>query len=96
MAAGCADTYVDTVLSSEVRDVFKNGWKAREAGATISFEFTGGELAVMYRKSVKKPAPAAYAVIDGDEEQRIELDANSLSWNCFCIGKRLRKETSSI
>ncbi|MCR5234350.1 MAG: SGNH/GDSL hydrolase family protein [Lachnospiraceae bacterium] len=74
--AGSTDTYVDMVLGSEVRDVFKNGWKARETGATISFEFTGGELAVMYRKSVKKPAPVAYAVIDGDEEQRIELNAN--------------------
>ncbi len=73
--AGMAGS-ADTVWSSEVRDVFKNGWKARETGATISFEFTGGELAVMYRKSVKKPAPVAYAVIDGDEEQRIELDAN--------------------
>ena len=66
----------DPVLSSEVRDVFKNGWRASREGDAITFEFTGSELALMYRKSVNKPAPVAYAVIDGDEENRIRLDAN--------------------
>lgn len=66
----------DPVLSSEVRDVFKNGWHASKEGDSITFEFSGGELALMYRKSVNKPAPVAYAVIDGDEENRIRLDAN--------------------
>ena len=66
----------DPVLSSEVRDVFKNGWHASKEGDSITFEFSGSELALMYRKSVNKPAPVAYAVIDGDEENRIRLDAN--------------------
>ena len=66
----------DTVLSGEVRDVFKNGWHASDKGDSITFEFTGTELAVMYRKSVNKPAPVAYAVIDHDEEHRIRLDGN--------------------
>ena len=66
----------DTVLACEVRDVFKNGWKSRTEGDSICFSFTGTELAIMYRKSVKKPAPVAYAVIDGDERHRIRLDAN--------------------
>ena len=30
----------------------------------------------MYRQSVKKPAPVAYAVIDRDEDHKIKLDAN--------------------
>jgi lysophospholipase L1-like esterase len=66
----------DIVLSSEVRDVFKNGWRAAREGDSITFKFAGSELALMYRKSVNKPAPVAYAVIDGDEENRIRLDAN--------------------
>ena len=66
----------DPVLSSEVRDVFKNGWRTSREGDAITFEFTGSELALMYRKSVNKPAPVAYAVIDGDKENHIRLDAN--------------------
>ncbi|MCR5001416.1 MAG: SGNH/GDSL hydrolase family protein [Lachnospiraceae bacterium] len=66
----------DIVLSSEVRDVFRNGWHASKEGDSITFKFTGSELALMYRKSVNKPAPMAYAVIDDDEENRIRLDAN--------------------
>lgn len=66
----------DPVLSSEVRDVFKNGWHASKEGDSITFDFAGSELALMYRKSVNKPAPVAYAVIDDDEENRIRLDAN--------------------
>ena len=31
---------------------------------------------VQYRKSVKLPAPAALAVVDGDEEHAVRLDAN--------------------
>ncbi|MCR5507611.1 MAG: SGNH/GDSL hydrolase family protein, partial [Lachnospiraceae bacterium] len=41
----------DRVLSSEVRDVFKNGWTASKKGDSITFGFKGSELAVMYRKS---------------------------------------------
>ncbi len=66
----------DPVLSSEVRDVFKNGWRASKEGDSVIFEFTGSELALMYRRTVNKPAPVAYAVIDGDEENRIRLDGN--------------------
>ena len=70
------ETNDDPVLSSEVRDVFKNGWTASKKGDSISFEFAGTELSLMYRKTVNKPAPVAYAVIDGDEAGRIRLDAN--------------------
>lgn len=66
----------ENILSSEVRDVFKNGWKSSAKGASLSFEFSGTELSLMYRKSVKKPAPVAYAVIDDEKEHRIRLDAN--------------------
>lgn len=65
-----------TVYASNVRDVFKGGWIASEKGASITFTLTGSEIAIMYRKSVKKPAPIAYAVIDGDTKNRVELNAN--------------------
>ena len=65
-----------TVYASEVRDVFKGGWTASKKGASITFTLRGSEIAVMYRKSVKKPAPIACAVVDDDTENRVELNAN--------------------
>ena len=64
------------VCSSEVRDVFKNGWRAGRVGDSIEFKLQGSEIALMYRKSINKPAPVAYAILDGDEERKIKLDAN--------------------
>ena len=64
------------VLGSEARDVFKDGWTACAKGASITFRFYGKESGVMYRKSVKRPAPVAYAVIDGDTDHKTLLDAN--------------------
>jgi len=66
----------DNDLQNGVRDVFKNGWRSREKGAYIAFEFEGSELAVMYRKTVNKPAPIAYITVDNDQDKRIMLDAN--------------------
>lgn len=71
-----SDVSEDVVLSSGVRDVFKHGWRANASGSDIVFELEGGEIALMYRKSVVKPAPVAYAILDGDEAGRIRLDAN--------------------
>ena len=65
-----------TVYASEVRDVFKGGWTASKKGASITFTLRGSEIAVMYRKSVRKPAPIACAVVDNDAENRVELNAN--------------------
>ena len=65
-----------TVYASEVRDVFKGGWTASKKGASITFTLRGSEIAVMYRKSVKKPSPIACAVVDDDTENRVELNAN--------------------
>ena len=64
------------VKGSFVRDVFKNGWSAKESGATITFKVTGTEIGILYRKSKNKPAPVAYAILDGDEQNKTELDAN--------------------
>ena len=64
------------VKSSNVRDVFKNGWTSRKEGASITFKVKGSEIGILYRKTPNKPAPTAYAVLDGDSDNKILLDAN--------------------
>jgi len=66
----------DTSVQSNITEFFKNGWTASKEGDFIEFEIESSELAVQYRKSVKQPAPIAKVVIDGDEENKIILDAN--------------------
>ncbi len=66
----------DFSKQSGVRDVFKKGWYANEKNSSIVYHVTGSEIAVMYRKSVKQPAPVAVAVIDNDEVNAVVLDAN--------------------
>ncbi len=66
----------DTETQDGVRDVFKNGWYAGKKNDKILFEMEGSEIAVMYRKSVWQPAPIALAILDGDEENAVILDAN--------------------
>jgi len=59
------------------REFFKEGWTAAHVGDKISFEFDSCKcLAVQYRKSIHKPAPVAIAILDGDRENAIALDAN--------------------
>lgn len=66
----------DDTMQNDIREVFRKGWTASEEGAKIRFVIEGTELAVQYRKSVKKPAPLAKAVVDGREEEAVILDAN--------------------
>lgn len=66
----------DYAKQKGIRDLFKRGWKASKVGDGISFSFEGSELAIQYRKSVRRPAPIAEAVIDGDEKHPVILDAN--------------------
>jgi lysophospholipase L1-like esterase len=66
----------DLVKQERITDIFRNGWKAGKVGASIHFEVTGGMISVQYCKTVKRTAPVAKSVIDGDEEHAIILDAN--------------------
>lgn len=66
----------DLVTQERITDIFRNGFKARRIGDTIHFEVTGGMISVQYCKTIKRIAPIAKAVIDGDEENPIILDAN--------------------
>lgn len=72
----CDGFTADNTLKKYVNDMFRCGWTASEAGASIVFETEGTEIAVQYRKSVNRPAPVASAVVDGDEAGAVTLDAN--------------------
>lgn len=75
-APACEGFSADGALKKYVNDMFRRGWTANDQGAKICFEVEGTEIAVQYRKSVKHPAPVAIAVVDGDEERAVTLDAN--------------------
>lgn len=66
----------DETSQSGLTDVFKHGWVAREPGAAIVFEIEASEIAVQYRKSVKKPALSARVVLDGRQSESVLLDGN--------------------
>lgn len=72
----CEGFRADTALKKYVNDLFVRGWTASKEGAKIFFEIPGTEIAVQYRKSVNLPAPIAVAVVDDEEENAVELDAN--------------------
>ncbi|MCH5269404.1 MAG: SGNH/GDSL hydrolase family protein [Lachnospiraceae bacterium] len=72
----CQGFTPDTTEQSCVSDCFKKGWTASELGAKIVFEAEGSNLAVQYRKTVRKPAPIATLTIDGDTAHAVKLDAN--------------------
>ena len=61
---------------SGICDGFKKGWTGRKEGDAIIFYLTGGNLAVQYRKTIKKPAPSACAIVDDDERNAVVLDGN--------------------
>lgn len=70
------DWEADATPQRHVYEFFRNGFTATKKGAKITFEVKGSELALQYRKTVSLPAPIARAVVDGDKENAIVLDAN--------------------
>lgn len=74
--AVCKGFTADPTLKKYVNDMFCNGWTASKNDDSITFEIMGTEIAIQYRKSVNHPAPVAVAVVDGDEEHAVRLDAN--------------------
>ncbi|MBR1863397.1 MAG: SGNH/GDSL hydrolase family protein [Ruminococcus sp.] len=75
----------DTHVAEQFCDPFKNGWTASAKGSSISFEVRGSIIMIQWRRSVKQPAPVAYAVIDGKEQERVKLDANfDETWGDLC------------
>lgn len=72
----CVGFTADMAFKKYVNDMFRCGFTASEKGASITFEVEGTEIAAQYRKSVNLPAPIAVAVVDGNEENAVVLDAN--------------------
>ena len=66
----------DETVQNGVADCFKHGWTAEKAGDVISFPIKGSCITACYCRSVKHPAPVAEAVVDGDKEHTVRLDAN--------------------
>ncbi len=66
----------DHTPQEHITQMFRHGYTASHTGDAICFTVEGTCLAVQYRKSVKKPAPVARAVVDGDESRAVILDAN--------------------
>lgn len=67
----------DERIQNNITEVFSNGWEGRGVGSKLEFEL--GDCAVVslqYRKTVKKPACIAKAVLDGDEDNAVILDGN--------------------
>ncbi len=60
----------------EYLDIFSGGFTATGKGESIELSAFCTGIAVQYRKSVRKPAPVAAAVIDDDTENPVILDAN--------------------
>ena len=66
----------DNKLRTEIKDCFRYGYSADEEGSFAEYEVSGSCIAVLYTRTIRKPAPVARVTIDGNEEQNIILDAN--------------------
>lgn len=66
----------DTTIQNNITEVFRKGFSAGESDASITFEVSGSNISIMYRKTNRMNAPKAIAVIDGDEENAVQLDGN--------------------
>lgn len=66
----------DNEKQDNIREIFRRGWTAGENGARICFKVEGSCIGVQYRKSVKKPAPIAKAIVDSDSQNAVVLDGN--------------------
>ena len=58
----------------DITDIFKNGWKATDTGASFEFDIKASCIGLQYRRTVKRPAQKALVVIDGDTKNPLVLD----------------------
>ena len=72
----------DTEKQWGVRDIFKNGFLAKEKGATITFLVSASKISVQFRQTVRHPAPVAEVSVD-DQVVSV-LDSNfDENWGDF-------------
>ncbi len=60
----------------DLNNFFRNGWMASRVGDRFALDVEGSGIAVVYRKTIRRPAPVARLVLDGDEEHAWLLDGN--------------------
>lgn len=72
----CEGFVKDTAMQSCIADCFKKGFSAARINDKIVFEVEASSIAVQYRKTVRRPAPVAELILDGDTEHTYELNAN--------------------
>ncbi len=72
----CIGFIRDDAEQSQISDCFKKGYLASHTGDKIVFSGCFSQLAIQYRKTVRKPAPIALAIVDGDEKNAVVLDSN--------------------
>lgn len=82
----------DTKEPEYPADHFRGGWSGKKAGDDIVFRLKCSEAAVQFRRTVKRPAPVALAIVDGDEDNAVVLDANfDQDWgDCLSVVNLLR------
>ena len=66
----------DTKEPEYPADHFRGGWSGKKAGDEIVFKINCSEAAVQFRRTIRRPAPIAVAIVDGDEENAVILDSN--------------------
>lgn len=75
----------DTHKADQWSNPFKDGWTAHDKGSKIVFKVTGGIIMLQWKRTTNQPAPIAYAIIDGDEQNKVLLDANfEETWGDLC------------
>ena len=86
----------DPVKQDGITDVFHCGWRAGSLGAEITFEIDAACAALQYRKTIRKPAPVAVAIVDGEEENPVVLDGNfDETWgDCLFLQTRFEEDQS--
>ncbi|MCR5675192.1 MAG: SGNH/GDSL hydrolase family protein [Lachnospiraceae bacterium] len=57
-------------------DCFRNGWIGCREGDRLRITLSGADLAVVYRKTIRRPSPVAELVLDGDLAHPVTLDGN--------------------
>lgn len=72
----CEGFVRDETPQSCVADCFKKGFTAAKQGDRIVFQLEAACIAVQYRKTIRRPAPVAVLILDGDETSPVVLDAN--------------------
>ncbi len=57
-------------------DHFRGGWTGKKTGDEIIFKLNCSEISEQLKRTVTRPAPVALAIVHGDEEHAVILDAN--------------------